>query len=473
MNEKFTARLLALLTAAVMMFGPAGALADSAAKTPVETAAPAEEPTEAADVPDAESDDAVADDAAAESSDERPAVDANVVALIGDTRITADETADLFSYVLEMYTYYGYDVNDAEIRAQLEDLALEAIITSKVQEAMEADLGFDKFTDEEIAEFTVGAQAEYEETYAEVYDGFDDGETSADDLKAQTQAELDTYGYTVEALVAQAQSEAAYNRLYEYLTKDIEVTDDDVIAHYASIVAGDKATYEGDLAAYTLQCMYGDRPTYTPEGIRTVKHILIKYKDDDTQKISELNAMSEKPDDYAEQYEALKQQAYANIKDKIDEIMGKIEAGEDFDALVEEYGEDPGMKSEPYKAEGYMVFSGCTNLVAEFVDSAMALEKIGDVTAEPALTEYGAHIMLYFSDMTPGEVELTDEKAEALRSELFTQKESDVFNGAIEARKAEMGAVYKYPENLVEAARGEAADAADEDAAAETVVVEG
>ena len=77
--------------------------------------------------------------------------------------------------------------------------------------------------------------------------------------------------------------------------------------------------------------------------------------------------MSEKPDDYEEQYEALKQAAYANIKDTVDEIMARIAEGEDFDALVEEYGEDPGMQSEPYKSQGYMVYDGATTLVAEFV----------------------------------------------------------------------------------------------------------
>ena len=219
--------------------------------------------------------------------------------------------------------------------------------------------------------------------------------------------------------------------------------------------------------------MYGDRPAYTPEGIRTVKHILINYLDEDKQKISELAALSEKPEDYDQQYEALKQQAYANIKDKVDEVMARIAAGEDFDALVEEYGEDPGMTADPYKSEGYMVFDGCTNLVTEFVESAMALEQIGDVTAEPALTEYGAHIMLYFSDLAPGEVELSADKADEIRESLMDTKRSDAFNAAVDARQAELGELFLYPENLTEASYDEPAEAADEDAAENTLVIEG
>lgn len=431
------ARLLALVLAALLLAGTAGALADSA-----DTDAAATEQTTA---------EATAEPTAAPTADTRPAVDKSVVATIGDVQVTADEAAELYSYVLDMYSYYGYDTTDPEILSMLQDVTLDAAVMAKVEQLMEAERGLDVFTDEELAEFRTQAQATYDEAYADLYDSLNDGELTEDELSAQTLAQLESYGYTVDALVEQAQAEAAYNRLYTELTQDVQVTDEEIVEYYADIVASDKQIYENDLASYTLQCMYGSRPAYTPEGIRTVKHILVKYLDEDAQKISELVALSEKPDDYDEQYEALKQAAYANIKDTIDEIMARIEAGEDFDALVEEYGEDPGMQSEPYKSEGYMVYDGATTLVAEFVDSAMALENIGDVTSEPALTEYGAHIMLYFSDLEPGEVELTEDKTETLRTELLAQRQSEAYNDALEAYQAELGQLYLYPENLTRA----------------------
>ncbi|MGI6184692.1 MAG: peptidylprolyl isomerase [Candidatus Fimadaptatus sp.] len=471
MKKNTAARLLALATAAMMLFGNVSALADDAAPE-----ATAEAEATAAPEATAETEVTAAPEATAEAeatAEPRPEVDSSIVATIGDIKITAEETAGLFSYVLEMYGYYGYDVTDAEVRAQLEQITLDAMVGAKVQEIMEQERGLFEFTEEEIAQFTADAQLTYDETYASMYEGFDDGKKGEDEIKALVDEQLAEYDYTVEALVEQAKAEAAYERLYEQLTADVTVTDEEIKESYAQTVATDKATYDGDPAAYTLQCMYGNRPTYTPEGIRTVKHILIKYLDEDTQKINELMALSEKPEDYDAQYDALKQQAYANIKDKVDEVMAKIAEGGDFDSLVAEYGEDPGMKSEPYMSEGYMVFEGCTNLVEEFVDSAMALEKIGDVTAEPALTSYGAHIMLYFSDLASGEAELTEDQAEQLRAEMLTQKKSDTFNAAIDARTAELGAVYKYPENLVESKRGDAEAAADENAGSETLVVDG
>lgn len=494
MRKNTAARLLALAAAAMMMFGNVSALADDAAAPEstagAEVTAAPEATAEAAatDAPEAtaeaaataapeataEAAETAAPEATAEAeatAEPRPEVDSSIVATIGDIQITAEETAGLFSYVLEMYGYYGYDVTNAEVRAQLEQITLDAMIGAKVQEIMEQERGMFEFTEEEIAQFTADAQLTYDETYASMYENFDDGKKGEDEINALVEAQLAEYDYTVDALVEQAKAEAAYERLYEQLTADVTVTDEEIQASYAQTVATDKATYDGDPAAFTLQCMYGNRPAYTPEGIRTVKHILIKYLDDDTQKINELMAMSEKPEDYDAQYDALKQQAYANIKDKVDEIMAKIAEGGDFDSLVAEYGEDPGMKSEPYMSEGYMVFDGCTNLVEEFVDSAMALEKIGDVTAEPALTSYGAHIMLYFSDLEPGEAELTENQAEQMRAEMLTQKKSETFNAAIDERTAELGVVYKYPENLIESQRGNAA--ADDNADSETPAVDG
>ena len=95
------------------------------------------------------------------------------------------------------------------------------------------------------------------------------------------------------------------------------------------------------------------------------------------------------------------------------------------------------------------------------------------MTAEPALTEYGAHIMLYFSDLAPGEVELSADKADEIRESLMDTKRSDAFNAAVDARQAELGELFLYPENLTEASYDEPAEAADEDAAENTLVIEG
>ena len=46
----------------------------------------------------------------------------------------------------------------------------------------------------------------------------------------------------------------------------------------------------------------------------------------------------------------------AKIKSQADGALARAKAGEDFDALIEELGTDSGMKQEPAKTQGYVVY---------------------------------------------------------------------------------------------------------------------
>ncbi len=76
------------------------------------------------------------------------------------------------------------------------------------------------------------------------------------------------------------------------------------------------------------------------------------------------------------------------------EIAAKASAGEDFDALIKQYGEDPGMESMPH---GYIIdqngytMDGQSQMMKEFTDGSISLE-IGGVSA-PVQTSYGFHII--------------------------------------------------------------------------------
>lgn len=67
------------------------------------------------------------------------------------------------------------------------------------------------------------------------------------------------------------------------------------------------------------------------------------------------------------------------------EIIGKIKAGQSFDALVKEYGTDPGQGED-----GYVFTRG--EMVAEFEEAAFALAP-ETYTAAPVKTAYGYHII--------------------------------------------------------------------------------
>ncbi len=99
------------------------------------------------------------------------------------------------------------------------------------------------------------------------------------------------------------------------------------------------------------------------DGKLTAKHILIT------------------PDSAAEDQEAAK----ADAKKKAEEVLAKVNAGEDFDKLVEEYNQDPGMTEKGY------TFANDGTMVQEFADAAFALE-VGKVSGLVE-TDYGYHII--------------------------------------------------------------------------------
>ena len=94
------------------------------------------------------------------------------------------------------------------------------------------------------------------------------------------------------------------------------------------------------------------------------KHVLIKTVDDDN---NELENQDE-------------------LKAKAEEVASRAKAGEDFDALIKEYNEDPGMESSP---DGYVFTEG--EMVDAFYQGTKALE-IGGIS-DPIKSSYGWHII--------------------------------------------------------------------------------
>ena len=255
-----------------------------------------------------------------------------------------------------------------------------------------------------------------------------------------------------------------------------EVSDEDLQAAYDAKVAEQQESYT-DGSSFESD-MSGDSAIvcWMPEGYRTVKHILVIPEDElmSTYKtaVSDLSSAQSTLEGYQAELAALNdddategartaeeiqadidaaeasvasaqsavetaaQACLDSVKDKTDEIYARLEAGEDFEALIAEYGEDPGMQNEPTSSRGYYVSAASTNWEVNFRDAAMALENVGDYTAEPVLSGSGVHIIRYESDVTAGPVAL-DEVREALYAETLTELQEANVTDTIEAWVAE------------------------------------
>lgn len=111
--------------------------------------------------------------------------------------------------------------------------------------------------------------------------------------------------------------------------------------------------------------------------------------------------------------------ALAQAQKKAEEALERVKAGEDFDALIQEYNEDPGMEMYP---EGYVFTEG--DMVDEFYQAAKALEP-GQTSQELVQSSYGWHII----QREP----LTEEQmTDAIRSQLIMEITGKTFDQEID-----------------------------------------
>ena len=291
--------------------------------------------------------------------------------------------------------------------------------------------------------------------------------------------DLSAIGYTREYFVQSQTASVQGDKLREETSKDVAVTDEQVKAEFDSKVASQKESYDATPASYASAVNSGSDVYYVPEGYRGVKNLLIKLTSEKQSEIDELttelttakNTLSsgseqleelkaentaefdeESLASYNEQVAALEEQvaaaqatidetqakldetteaAFAEILPTAQEVLAKAQAGEDFDALVETYGEDTGMKSEPNKSRGYLVCDGLAIYEQSFQDAAMALESVGDISAEPVRTSYGYHILQYAADVEAGEVEYTDEIKDAIYADMLSEAQDAAYEAAV------------------------------------------
>lgn len=261
------------------------------------------------------------------------------------------------------------------------------------------------------------------------------------------------------------------NKLLPGVTADVTVPEEDIKKEYDTLLKAQKESYDKDVTAYEKdvasniesQYYYKENAVnivYAPEGLRYVKHILIMFPEETKTSIGTVEstmseaeyyfqsaesaledakkALDEAADDAAKteaqtkldaaqkDYDTKKKtyddakKAYddaltaaaeeAEMKKKVDDVYAKVQAGEDFDALIKEYGEDTGMENELYK-NGYLLSAKTTTYYQIFTDTGMSLENVGDYS-KPVYSTYGAHIIQYTSAVTAGEIPYEDVKAD-------------------------------------------------------------
>ncbi len=141
----------------------------------------------------------------------------------------------------------------------------------------------------------------------------------------------------------------------------------------------------------------------------------------------------------------------ADAKKIAQEVISKLDGGEDFDNLIEEYNEDPGLTKG-----NYYVF-GVGEMVAEFEEATKAL-KVGEYTKEPVKSDFGYHIIKRYEINTEIN-EFTEFKEMKLQEKAMELLDKKVKDAKVKVNEKELEA---YMKAWADERAAEAAKAAEE-----------
>lgn len=162
--------------------------------------------------------------------------------------------------------------------------------------------------------------------------------------------------------------------------------------------------------------------------LATVTDVQAEFPKDTTEEVAQagqqLAEALEVLDFYQAQLKAAKAAAYAAIAPEADEILAQLAEGADWDALMAEKTDDPGMQGDSDTAKnGYAVCENFSSFDTAYTKAAMALENVGDVT-DKVEGSYGYYIIQYTSDVAEGPVALDDVRDELSNTTLTTKQDT-------------------------------------------------
>ena len=449
-------RIVCILLSLMMLAGVLSAMAEGTAEAPAEEAVVAEAPAEEAVVAEVPTDET--------EDDERV-----LLATINGSEIWSDNTDLLyaFEYYLEMAMSYGLDTSDESVLPMLRQYAMEYALQTTLVRQKAAELGLDA-TEEDVA----AIEAEIKANWETIVQSFIDEagvitEDSSEDDKAAARADalatiMSAYEYDEERYMKESLEPAIYSliegRVQATVVGDRTVTDEEIQQYFEELVKEDQEAYENDVPTYEFYTQYYGQPSYyTPSGYRAVTHILLEVDEELMANWRDLTARFEEqqsPDETEpteegegsegegeekepaepvtqEMIDEAEKAILDSVQATVDEINAKIESGVPFDQLIVEYGKDPGMAEESYRAAGYPIHADSIMYDPAFKAAAMALGEIGEIS-KPIVGQSGVHIIHYLKDIPSGASELTEAMKEEFRATLQKELESDLFHSALE-----------------------------------------
>lgn len=376
-----------------------------------------------------------------------------VVAVVNGEEVYKGEVLEQYNSYNSYYNFEDGTEESNDLKAEVLDAVVKQKLTSQY---LKNEKAVDKLTDEERAEAeatadeTINNATGYTSLLAKYEEEAKEDPSIDPEAKAREEADKmiqEQYGITREQAYEEQYLEQARLKILDELGEAAEVTDEEVQAEYDKLLESQKEEFTSDPTKFYNQLKQAQSATsstsdpvvYQVSGYVNVKHVLISMDDETKDAITTLR--NEGKDEEAD---AKREEGLAVIKAKADEVLKKAQDGEDFDKLIEEYGEDPGMKANVVKDEGYIVGKD-TGYMAEFEEGALSMENVGDITM--VATDYGYHVMQLVKVYEEGPVEMNDETRASLEAAIRSTKATAEWN-TILAEYERNAEIKTYPKRL-------------------------
>ena len=384
-----------------------------------------------------------------------------VLASVNGVQITKSRVESVLPSLVNRQLIEG----EADYENAINFLIEEEILKAKIKE-----MKFDVFTKEEESAFLKDAQAEWDQAVEQYvkYNLSEDSDKAREEARKKGNEFYTSRGYSVELLQKGLQQKAAFERLSEHLIGGYKPTNEEIQQVFDKMGAVYKQKYENDIQTYEYETMYNNQKSwYTPEGYRGILHILLPVDKDILNRYTTTQAAfeeqnsaegGEKKENSGEKVEkvteedlkAARQAVLDSKKTELADIYSRLEKGEVFLKLLNEYGADPGMTNSKRQLEGYPVNKNSVIYDPAFTKGAFSekLQKPGDYS-DPIISNFGIHIMYYLKDVQSG-LNMTDEIYDEISQLLISQKKDAALEEAFKKWKETME-IKKFDDEIAKA----------------------
>lgn len=373
-----------------------------------------------------------------------------VVAEYDGGQLMSSEIAQEYEAQMALYAFSGFD--EEEVAGTVLNEVLRSMVSDRVLEAHAREMGLYELNADDHSKIEAEATANYNELLDFYRDYVNtDGMTEEEATGAVKAYLLEAEGASYESLRAELEANWWRNKVFDAITQDVVVSDAALQSAYETKLAEQKESFEAYPDDYEFAQMNGEIIVYNLPGYRAVKMLLLGFDDiDDIDAVEalegEIAALDAGTD--AEQIAQLWAQIdgyYAGPEARMQSVLAELQGGADFDAMIDAYGTDEGMRNAALRAEGYYVAENSLLWPQEMISAAMALEQAGEISA-PVRMGDGVCVLQYIGEVDAGEVPL-DQVRGALADETLESMRYDAYEAQLDAWLEDAQVKY-YPERM-------------------------